>query len=231
MLTPSGSSPTLNEPSTFPLSTSSAVAALTSSLAMKRRLPSGVTATCSGSEPLGIVRTSFRSLMLTTPIPSALLSGGGSLLSSTPGPAIGEPLSATYSTEPSGASRRPRGRLPTWMVATSCCVPTSMTLRSPPLSLLTNSFGPGGTSRGAAGAGDDVVAPAPVPPGDEDDWLLHAPTKAQTAKASTRFMTPHCRPGSAQRSRCLGRVARALSGPRSALGQVVRLLPVGRELD
>jgi hypothetical protein len=30
-----------------------------------------------------------------TPIPSELLSGGGSLLSSTPGPPIGEPLNAT----------------------------------------------------------------------------------------------------------------------------------------
>ena len=35
--------------------------------------------------------------MLTTPMPSAFLSAGGSVFSSTPGGAIGEPLSATKS--------------------------------------------------------------------------------------------------------------------------------------
>ena len=45
-------------------------------------------------------------------MPSALRSGGGSLLSSVPGGAGGDPLSATYSDLPSGLTWMPRGRLP-----------------------------------------------------------------------------------------------------------------------
>ena len=64
-----------------------------------------------------MTRSNRCSLTLTTPMPSAFLSAGGSLLSSTPGGALGEPLSATNSVDPSGLSRIPRGRLPTGNVA------------------------------------------------------------------------------------------------------------------
>ena len=50
-------------------------------------------------------------------MPSALRSGGGSLLSSVPGGAIGEPLSAIYNVERSGLTLMPRGRLPSGIVA------------------------------------------------------------------------------------------------------------------
>jgi hypothetical protein len=53
------------------------------------------TATCSGSGPDGSVFASLRARTSTTPMPSALRSGGGSFDSSTFGPPIGEPLSAT----------------------------------------------------------------------------------------------------------------------------------------
>ena len=93
--TPSGSPPTLNVASSRPSATESAVASPVSSLATNRRWPSPVTAICSGSDPACSTRSSFRSLTLTTPMPSAFLSAGGSVLSSTPGGAIGDPLSAT----------------------------------------------------------------------------------------------------------------------------------------
>ena len=82
------------------------------------------------------------------------------MLSSTPGGAIGDPLSATNTREPSRLRRTPRGRLPTGMVATTFCVATSITLRSPPFSLLTKSRpavggGTGAAGGAAAGAVDD----------------------------------------------------------------------------
>jgi hypothetical protein len=43
-------------------------------------------------------------------MPSALRSGGGSVFGSTPGPAGGDPLSATYNDLPSGLAWMPRGR-------------------------------------------------------------------------------------------------------------------------
>ena len=54
-----------------------------------------------------------------------------------PGGAIGEPLRATYSVEPSGLTRMPRGRFPTGIVATTCLVATSTTLMVPLVSLVT----------------------------------------------------------------------------------------------
>ncbi len=71
------------------------------------------------------------------PMPSAPLSAGGSLLSSTPGPAIGDPLNATYSSVPSGESFRPRGRLPNGSVSVTLPVAPSMTLSVPPRSFVT----------------------------------------------------------------------------------------------
>ncbi len=72
-----------------------------------------------------------------TPMPSAVRSGGGSLLSSTPGPPLGEPLRATYSKRPSGLRRMPRGRLPTGMVATTVWLCPSTTVMLPPSSFET----------------------------------------------------------------------------------------------
>jgi hypothetical protein len=105
--------------STLPSSTETAVTWPVSSLATNSCRPSALSAVCSGSDPAASTRTSFRSATLTTPMPSAFLSAGGSVSSSTPGGAIGDPLSATNSVPPSGLSRMPRGLLPTGIVATT----------------------------------------------------------------------------------------------------------------
>ena len=70
-------------------------------------------------------------------MPSALRSGGGSVFGSTPGPAGGDPLSATYSDLPSGLAWMPRGRLPSGAVASTVCVSPLMTVRSPDVSFVT----------------------------------------------------------------------------------------------
>ena len=75
--------------------------------------------------------------MSTSPMPSAARSGGGSLLSSVPGGAGGEPLSATYSDRPSGLTLMPRGRLPSGAVARTVCDTASITVRSPDVSFVT----------------------------------------------------------------------------------------------
>src|SRR2546422_10130546 len=82
------------------------------------------------------------------------ISGGGSLLSSVPGGALGEPLSATYSVFPSGLALMPRGRFPSGAVAMTACVDASMTVRSPDASFVTytRTFG------GAGGAGPTGAA-------------------------------------------------------------------------
>src|SRR5688500_8005430 len=90
-------------------------------------------------------------------MPSALRSGGGSLLSSVPGGAIGEPLNATYRVAPAGLTLMPRGRLPRGIVATTWRVAVSITVRSPEFSLVTYTrpAGPAGATgaTGAVGAG------------------------------------------------------------------------------
>src|SRR5688572_9882861 len=91
-------------------------------------------------------------------MPSAERSGGGNLLSSVPGGAIGDPLNATYNVLPSGLTLMPRGRLPSGMVATTFRVAVSITLRSPEFSLVTYSRPAGVVIAGsvlaaAAGAG------------------------------------------------------------------------------
>ena len=75
--------------------------------------------------------------MSTTPMPSAARSGGGSVLSSMPGGAGGEPLSATNNCVPSGDTLMPRGRLPSGMVAITSFVPPAITVRSPEYSFVT----------------------------------------------------------------------------------------------
>ena len=103
------------------------------------------------------------------------------MLSSTPGGAIGDPLSATNTREPSRLRRTPRGRLPTGMVATTFCVATSITLMSPLFSLLTKSRPAVG---GATGAAAGVAAGAL----DDEDGSgpEHADTSATTTSHPTR---------------------------------------------
>src|SRR5215831_14711115 len=91
--------------------------------------------------------------MSTTPMPSALRSGGGSDFSSTPGPAAGDPLSATYSFVPSGLAAIPRGRFPSGMVPTTLAVSASMIDKSPDCSLVTYRPSAGGDGGGVACAG------------------------------------------------------------------------------
>src|SRR6185437_3084775 len=69
-------------------------------------------------------------------------SGGGSLDSSTPGPPLGEPLTATTSVLPSGMSRTPRGRCPGLIVRTTLSVRESITVTLCPSSSLTYTSGP-----------------------------------------------------------------------------------------
>ena len=82
---------------------------------IRRRSTKSARDRCRWSAP----SSTFRAAISTTPMPSAVLSGGGSLLSSVPGGAIGDPLSATNSFVPSGLTLMPRGRLPSGIVATT----------------------------------------------------------------------------------------------------------------
>src|SRR5262245_48242401 len=86
-------------------------------------------------------------------MPSALRSGGGSVFGSTPGPALGDPLSATYSDLRSGETAMPRGRFPSCAVATTVCFSASMTVRSPETSFVTYTRMAGGGEGGAGAAG------------------------------------------------------------------------------
>src|SRR2546428_11703378 len=111
-------------------------------------------------------------------MPSAVRSGGGSLLSSVPGGALGEPLSATYSVFPSGLALMPRGRFPSGAVATTACVDAAMTVRPPDASFVTytRTFG-GAGGAGATGAAGGVRAlgtRAPLAHGARPH--AHAPT-------------------------------------------------------
>src|SRR5262245_51336660 len=96
-----------------------------------------------------------------SPMPSALRSGGGSVFSSTPGGALGDPLSATYSDLPSGDGWIPRGRLPSGAVAITAAVATSITVRLPAASLVTKTrtggIGAAGADDGGAAAGASTV--------------------------------------------------------------------------
>src|SRR5688572_22618527 len=89
-------------------------------------------------------------------MPSAFLSGGGNALSSVPGGATGDPLSATYSIEPSGLALTPRGRFPKGMVTITRWLAVSITLRSPDISLVTNSR-PAGVADDDGERGEGVV--------------------------------------------------------------------------
>src|SRR5262245_1751731 len=152
MVTPSGSPPTFKVATIFCVSTSSTLAVPASSFATYNRVPSGLTATCSGSDPPFSTVVSFPVARSITPMPSAVLSGGGSFDSSTPGGASGDPLSATNSRLPSAEALTPRGRLPSGIVVFTACVDPSMTVRSPDVSFVTYTpYPPGGGSADAGG--------------------------------------------------------------------------------
>ena len=119
------------------LATSMMLASPASSLETYTFDPSALNEICSGSVPLVSIVETFRDAMSTMPMPSDFRSGGGSLLSSVPGGAIGDPLSATKSFVPSGLTLMPRGRLPSGMVATTWFVPPSIIVKSPPISFVT----------------------------------------------------------------------------------------------
>ncbi len=102
----------------------------------------------------------------TTPMPSAARSGGGSVDSSTPGGAIGEPDSATNSWRPSRDSFRPRGRLPTATACSTAPVAGSTIATVPAVSFETNTRTAAGAAVvrfGHAAAGARRTAP-PGPP-------------------------------------------------------------------
>src|SRR3954454_19983230 len=85
-------------------------------------------------------------------MPSALRSGGGSVFGSTPGPAGGDPLNATYSDLPSGLAWIPRGRLPSGAVARIACVSPLMIVISPEVWLVRWTRTAGGGAGAATGA-------------------------------------------------------------------------------
>ena len=154
-VTPSGSPPTGSWARISPLAMSTMLASAASSLATKTRVPSALTATCSGSVPAFSTFTTCPSAMSTMPMPSAERSGGGSVDSSTPGGAGGDPLRATNRRSPAGSTLMPRGRLPRGMVSSTSWEPPAMTDRSPDVSLVTKTrYGGGGaSSAGGSGAG------------------------------------------------------------------------------
>src|SRR5437762_7167556 len=157
-----------------------------SSFATYTSLPSGLTATCSGSGPEGSTLINLRWRTSTTPMPSALRSGGGSFDSSTFGPPIGEPLNATYSSVRSGLATMPRGRLPSGMVATTVLLAASMTERSPPVSLVTytpTAGGAGGGDGAAEGVGDAAG-------GSERPHATIPPRSTEATTARQVFMAP-----------------------------------------
>src|ERR1700692_3861195 len=132
--TPSGSDPTVTAARTVPLTRSMAESMPVSSLDVYSVVPSCEMAKVSGSALLGKVLISLCDCRSTTPMPSKRRSGGGSFDSSTFGPPLGEPDSATYSRARSADTAMPRGRRPTAMVATTLPATGSTTTTLPPLS-------------------------------------------------------------------------------------------------
>ena len=121
-------------------------------------------------------------------MPSALRSAGGSVDSSTPGGAIGDPESATSSCVPSRENRRPRGRFPTAMVCSISPAAGSMTAMVPAVSFETKMRAAAGVTAGGgcccSGAGARLHA-ATRPP-------ARAAMIAGRAEARALFMEREC---------------------------------------
>src|SRR4030095_3716648 len=92
-------------------------------------------------------------------MPSALRSGGAIFDSSTLGPTMADPESATSSCVPSRDTRMPRGRFPTAIRSTTVPPWGSITTTLPPVSSDTYRRGPDGRAGFGGGAGAGVVAP------------------------------------------------------------------------
>src|SRR3954470_13412604 len=98
-------------------------------------------------------------------MPSAARSGGGSFDSSTFGPPIADPESATRSCLPSRDTRIPRGRFPTAMRSTTDPPTGSITMTLPPVSSDTYRTGPLGRAAFGGGAvGSDDAGGGRQPP-------------------------------------------------------------------
>src|ERR1044071_8369652 len=119
-----------------------------SSLETYSRVPSGLRANCSGSEPPGIVRTMVRVVTSIWATPSFCLLTGSFAQSASDivGGQRGEPERATYTKRPSGLTCTPRTRAPSGIVA--------ITVRSWETSFETYASSP----TGAAAAAEAAVA-------------------------------------------------------------------------
>src|SRR6185312_150151 len=148
-------------------------------------LPSGVMSKFSGSCPPCRRRT-LSVARSTSAIPSLDRSGGGSLDSSTPGPPIGEPLTATTSVLPSGVRRTPRGRCPASIVFTTLSVAPLITVTLLPRSsdTYTSDDGPLAAADAGAAAVDSVPAAGVFSP----------PEHAASATAPATTLPPNNRP-------------------------------------
>src|ERR1043166_7251373 len=118
-----------------PVSAASTVTELSPSLVTYTTLPPGWIATPSGSLPTGAWLTTLPAATSTSDAEAvSSFDTHGRLPSSTPGPALGRPDSATNSWVPSGETRRPRGRLPTGIRVTTESSDALMTTTLPPSS-------------------------------------------------------------------------------------------------
>src|SRR5687768_8047359 len=126
----------------------------------------------------------------TMPMPSDARSGGGNFDSSVPGGEIGEPLRAIYSSLPPGATRMPRGRLPSGRVATAVFVAGSIRVRSPEISFVT--YTPYSPCKAGGVLGGGVPSGCwPPPQAAADATAIESTTRVEVA----RMITPH--PGDA----------------------------------
>src|ERR1051326_8984393 len=127
-----------------------------SSLETYSRVPSGLRANCSGSEPPGIVRTMVRVMTSIWATPSFCLLTGSFAQSASDivGGQRGEPERATYTKRPSGLTCTPRTRAPSGIVASTESLAVAITVRSWETSFETYASSP----TGAAAAAEAAVA-------------------------------------------------------------------------
>src|SRR6185437_2633024 len=123
----------------------------------------------------------------TSAMPSFDRSGGGNFDSSTPGPPIGDPLTATTSVFPSGVRRTPRGRWPASIVCTTLSCATSTTVTLFPRSSDTYTNAEGGLT-GCAAGGAAAVDSAPAA------GFFSPPEHAATIMAPATMLLPNDRP-------------------------------------
>ena len=120
-------------------------------------------------------------------MPSADRSAGGSLDSSTPGPAMGDPDSATKRRDPSRDSLTPRGRLPTGTCASTAPVDPSRNAMVPAVSLETYTTVPAPDAAACEAGAPDEHAPAQSASAIPTD----ARVEARPSSRSTRIARMH----------------------------------------